>query len=127
MAVALESKDQEDEHSCFSDNTNADVVNDLKGIEMVYSGDAPGAAAGTSLQELVAEVDPDLARKLGAELAATLAKAEAFPATFERMIAAPSGSRDNKALADTISAIEAQGVLLAKAAEALGVKVNFEG
>ena len=31
MAVAFESKDQEDEHSCFSDNTNADVVNDLRG------------------------------------------------------------------------------------------------
>ena len=55
MAVALESKDQEDEHSCFSDNTNADVVNDLKGIEMVYTGDVPGAAAGTSLQALVAK------------------------------------------------------------------------
>ena len=37
MAVAFESKDQEDEHSCFSDNTNADVVNDLRGIAMVYS------------------------------------------------------------------------------------------
>ncbi len=127
MAVALESKDQEDEHSCFSDNTNADVVNDLKGIEMVYTGDVPGAAPGTSLQALVAEVDPDLARKLATELAATLKGAEAFPATFERMIAAPSGSPDHKALADTISAIEAQGELLAEAAEALDVKVNFEG
>ena len=127
MAVALESKDQEDEHSCFSDNTDADVNNDLKGIEMAYTGDVPGAAAGTSLQALVSEVDPDLARTLGTELAATLKKAQAFPATFERMIAAPSGSRDNKALADTISAIEAQGDLLAKAAKALDVKVNFEG
>ena len=43
------------------------------------------------------------------------------------MIAAPSGSPDHKALADTISAIEAQGELLAEAAEALDVKVNFEG
>ena len=127
MAVALESKDQEDEHSCFSDNTNADVTNDLKGIEMAYTGDVPGAAAGTSLQALVSEVDPDLARTLGAELAATLKQAQDFPATFERMIAAPSGSPDNKALADTISAIEAQGELLAKAAEALDVKVNFKG
>ena len=41
MAVALESKEQEDEHSCFSDNTNADVVNDLRGIRMVYNGAGP--------------------------------------------------------------------------------------
>ena len=127
MAVALESKDQEDEHSCFSDNTNADVVNDLKGIEMVYTGDVPGAAAGTSLQALVARSIRISRASWRTELAATLKKAQAFPATFERMIAAPSGSPDNKALADTISAIEAQGELLAEAAKALDVKVNFEG
>jgi putative iron-regulated protein len=125
MAVALESKDQEDEHSCFSDNTNADVVNDLKGIRMVYMG-APSGAAGTSLDALLTEVDPQLARTLRAKLDATLAKAQAFPVTFERMIAAPSGSTENKALADVLASIEAQGADLAKAAKALGVKVNFE-
>ena len=30
MTVAYETKDQEDEHSCFSDNTNADVVNNIR-------------------------------------------------------------------------------------------------
>ena len=125
MAVAIESKDQEDEHSCFSDNTNADVVNDLKGIRMVYMGEGSGAA-GTSVDALVAEVDPELASALRAKLGATLASAQAFPATFERMIAAPSGSTEHKALMDVLASIEAQGADLAKAAKALGVKVNFE-
>ena len=31
MAVAYETKDQEDEHSCFSDNTAADVTNNARG------------------------------------------------------------------------------------------------
>ena len=53
MAVAFESGDQEDEHSCFSDNTNADVVNDIAGIRMVYEADFPGVS-GPSLQSLVA-------------------------------------------------------------------------
>ena len=53
--------------------------------------------------------------------------AERFPATFERMIAAPQGSPENKALADVIASIEDQGRDLAGAAKALGVKVNFEG
>ncbi|MDP1848355.1 MAG: imelysin family protein [Solirubrobacteraceae bacterium] len=128
MAVAFESADQEDEHSCFSDNTNADVVNDLKGIRMVYTGDGPGGAApaGASLDALLTEADPDLARELRAALAATVARAVAFPAPFERMIAAPRRSRLHRAMAETIAAIEAQGELLARAATALGVKVNFE-
>jgi len=127
MAVALDSKEQEDEHSCFSDNTNADVVNDLKGIRMVYTGEAAGVSGGDSLDTLVREVDPELATQLRAKLAATVAAAERFPATFERMIAAPEGSPEHKALADEIAAIEQQGGDLAKAAKALDVKVNFEG
>jgi putative iron-regulated protein len=126
MAVALESKDQEDEHSCFSDNTNADVVNDLKGIRMVYLGEAPGVSGGDSLDTLVREVDPELAARLREKLSATVAAAQRFPATFERMIAAPPGSPEHEALADVIAAIEAQGTDLAAAAKALDVKVNFE-
>jgi putative iron-regulated protein len=126
MAVALESREQEDEHSCFSDNTNADVVNDLKGIRMVYTGDVAGVAGGATLESLVREVDPKLARALRSKLDATVARAERFPATFERMIAAPDGSPEHKALVGTIVAIEAQGADLADAATALDVKVNFE-
>jgi len=126
MAVALESKDQEDEHSCFSDNTNADVVNDLKGIQMVYLGEYAGVS-GMSLEELVAKVDPDLAKQIANELKTSLDEAEAFPATFETMIAAPSGSAESKALGDTITSIEKQGGSLAKAAKALGVPVSFKG
>jgi putative iron-regulated protein len=127
MAVALDSKDQEDEHSCFSDNTNADVVNDLKGIRMVYTGKADGVAGGPGLDALVREVDPRLATRLSEEVSATTTAAERFPATFERMIAAPPGSPEHKALADVIASIEDQGRDLAEAAKALDVKVNFEG
>lgn len=126
MAVALESSDQEDEHSCFSDNTNADVVNDLRGIRMVYTGVLRGVSGGASLESLVREVDPRLASALRAKLDATVAQAERFPATFERMIAAPPSSPTHNALADAIVAIEAQGIDLAAAAKALDVAVSFE-
>lgn len=125
MAVAFDSKDQEDEHSCFSDNTNADVVNDIKGIRMVYLAEFPGVS-GPSLHSLIAKEDPDLAQSLRAQIDATLAKAQAFPATFETMIAAGQGSAESKALADVITALEGQGDTLADAAKALGVKVGFE-
>jgi putative iron-regulated protein len=129
MAVAFESKDQEDEHSCFSDNTNADVVNDLKGIRMVYNGESPGDSApnGASLATLVTDADPGLAKRVSRALDGSLAQAQAFPATFETMIAAPGGSKPNVAMEQAIEAVETQSDLLEEAAEALGVKVSFGG
>ena len=44
LAVALDSGDQEDEHSCFSDTTKQDFVYDLKGIENVWNGSYPGVS-----------------------------------------------------------------------------------
>lgn len=38
MTVALANKDQEDEHSCFSDNTHADIAMNFLGISNVYLG-----------------------------------------------------------------------------------------
>lgn len=125
MAVALESKDQEDEHSCFSDNTNADVVNDIKGIRMVYRGQFE-QISGPSVDDLVADADADLAGELRRKIDATLTKVQAFPATFETMIAAKAGSPENKAISDVVAALEEQGADLAKAAKLLDVKVNFE-
>ena len=125
MAVAVESGEQEDEHSCFSDNTNADIVNDIKGIRMVYLAQFPGVS-GASLDSLLRKTDPDLAQRLRSQIDATLAKAQAFPATFETMIAADEGSAELKALEDVISDLEEQGDTLADAAEALDVKVGFE-
>jgi putative iron-regulated protein len=124
-SVPYDSGDQEDEHSCFSDNTNADVVNDLRGIQMVYLGKSRGVS-GASLQDLVRKADPKLDAKLGSQISATVAKAKAFPVTFERMIAAPAGSARHEALGEVIDGIEAQGSSLAAAAKALGVTVNFE-
>lgn len=125
MAVALETQDQEDEHSCFSDNTNADVVNNIKGVRMVYTAEFPGVS-GPSIQDLLAKTDAELAGTLLAEIDATLADAEAFPATFETMIAGEPGSPENEAIAGVVTALEDQGALLSSAAEALEVTVNFE-
>jgi FTR1 family protein len=124
LAVAFESGDQEDEHSCFSDNTNADVVNDVKGIRAVYEADFEGVS-GPSLHSLVEARDPDLARELRGEIDAALAKARAFPETFETMIAAPASSAEHKALGDVIDELEDVGDALGEAADTLDVKVGF--
>ncbi|MCU0468040.1 MAG: hypothetical protein MUF58_05515 [Arcicella sp.] len=38
MTVALTNQDQEDEHSCFSDNTHVDIYMNFKSIQNVYLG-----------------------------------------------------------------------------------------
>jgi FTR1 family protein len=124
MAVAFESGDQEDEHSCFSDNTNADVVNDIKGIRAVYEADL-GGVSGPSLQSLLDARDPELAAELRREIEGALAKAQAFPATFETMLAGAEDSPERAAMEDVIDGLEDFGESLGEAAEKLEVKVGF--
>ena len=50
MTVAYDARSQEDEHSCFSDNTISDIVANAAGIQRVYFGDygsVSGPAYGT--------------------------------------------------------------------------------
>jgi putative iron-regulated protein len=126
MAVAYETKDQEDEHSCFSDNTNADVVGDLVGIQRVYLADHPAVAGGTSLSDLVAQVDPELDAQLQDEMAQSLAMARGFPAPFEQLIVGDDSAPGRQAMMAAIVAIEDQGITIQQAARALGMKISLE-
>jgi putative iron-regulated protein len=123
MAVAYETKDQEDEHSCFSDNTNADVHNNALGIRMVYLADLEGIE-GPSLSDLVAAADPEVDEELRAKLDESVELTGNFPATFEAMIAAPSTDPINEAFLEALESLEDQGDLIAEAAAALGITVS---
>ena len=125
MAVAFETKDQEDEHSCFSDNTNADIRNNAAGIRMVYLADFAGVD-GPSLSSLVAAVNPELDAELTAKLDESLALIDAFPETFETMIQSPDGDPANEAFLAALESIEDQGDLIAAAADSLGITISLE-
>jgi putative iron-regulated protein len=125
ISVALETKDQEDEHSCFSDNTDADVVGDVKGIEQVYLADFPGVD-GTSISDLVKKVDPELDTKLTGQIQKSLQLSEALPAPFEDLIKGDDTAPGRIALTAALTSIEDQGDSIAEAATALGVKITLE-
>jgi putative iron-regulated protein len=125
MAVAYETKDQEDEHSCFSDNTAADVTNNARGAQIVYLAEFPGID-GPSPSDLVAAVDPALDEALRTQLATSIELTSGFPATFETMITAPEGDPANEALLEAIVSIEDQGDMIAEAAAALGLEITLE-
>jgi putative iron-regulated protein len=125
MAVAYETRDQEDEHSCFSDNTNADVLGNAQGVRMVYLAEMEGVD-GPSLSDLVAEGDPELDTTLRQQLDNSVSLAEGFPTTFDQMIQAPDGDPARAALLEAIESLEAQGESIARAAQVLGVTINLE-
>ena len=59
MTVTFEERSQEDEHSCFSDNTTADIFANALGIQMVYLRDY-GAVTGVGIRDLIAAQDEEL-------------------------------------------------------------------
>lgn len=90
MFVAIDTKDQEHEHSCFADNTIADIKMNLLGIKNVYYGtytDSNGKSLiGRSFADLVNQYDPRRAQAMLALFADAEAKVNAIPAPFDQAI-----------------------------------------
>ncbi len=124
IAVALDTKDQEDEHSCFSDNTTVDVVGNATGIRMAYLADFPGID-GTSVSDVVAKVDPELDTTLKAELDASVAAADALEAPFDQLILGDDDAPGRVALSALVTSLQDQGKTIADVAGALGYSVSL--
>lgn len=115
--VAMDTKEQEDEHSCFSDNTHRDVVTNAKGIQNVYLGQWGGTKT-TGISSLVAKIDPALDTKMKTQLAASVAAAEAIPKPFDTAITSTQGREKLQA---TIDALRLQSKTIVEVAKALGI------
>ncbi|MDE0802224.1 MAG: hypothetical protein OSA99_02765 [Acidimicrobiales bacterium] len=126
MAVAYEARSQEDEHSCFSDNTTADIVGNANGVLMVVTGAYPGAD-GVGLADLVAATDTDLATRLVSDAEAGVAEAEAIPAPFDQHLTetAPDDGEGRRQLLTTIETLEREGETIVSAADAVGVDLEI--
>ena len=125
LEVALASQDQEDEHSCFSDNTHRDAVSNAKGIENVWLGRyrrADGSTLqGPALRELVAAKDAALAERLTQQLAASVAAAEQIQAPFDQEILGGKDAPGRARIQAVITSLTAQSKLLVEAATAIGI------
>lgn len=124
LEVALSSQDQEDEHSCFSDNTHRDAVTNAKGIENVWLGRfvrADGSTLlGPSLRDLVAAKDAALADKTTQQMRTSVQAAEAIPAPFDRAIL--PGNPGRAKIEATIQSLTAQSEQIVAAAAAVGIQ-----
>ncbi len=125
LEVALASQDQEDEHSCFSDNTHRDAVTNALGIENVWLGryrrSDGSMLQGPSLRDLVAARDAALAERTTQQIAASVAAAEAIQAPFDREILGGKDAPGRQRVRKTIDSLTQQSKDLVAAAQAIGI------
>jgi putative iron-regulated protein len=120
LSVGFETRDQEDEHSCFSDNTRDDLANNALGIQNVYLG-RYGTLDGPGIDELVRQVDPTLDATLQAELAASVSAVQNIPQPLDQALLGADDSPGRVAIGGAIDALFTQADTIAEAADALGV------
>jgi len=125
MTVAYDNKDQEDEHSCFSDNTKADLYNNALGIQNVYLG-RYGTQDGKGLDELVAAVDSKLDEEMKQRLQASLDAIQAIPGPFDQAILGADNTEGRQKVKAAIDALRAQTETLVDVATTLGITLNLE-
>lgn len=125
LEVAMNTQDQEDEHSCFSDNTHRDVVLNAIGIENVWLGRYArrdgSVLQGASLQGLVAAANPAIAEQTTRDIAASVAAAKAIQPPFDREIVGGKDAAGRQRVQAVIDALIQQSKDLPQAAAAVGV------
>ena len=121
MNIALLTNSQEDEHSCFSDNTHRDIFLNAKGIQNAFDGSYVrldgDVLDGAGVDELlVSEGMPELANEMRAALEDTMAKVgvidlvakagEPFDNQIQRGINEPNVSAAIRALSQQTMTLE---------------------
>jgi len=126
LAVALDSGAQEDEHSCFSDNTHIDHIHDLRGIRNVWFGSVEGYQF-PGLIDLATKVDPVAAALVTARLNAAEAAVNALDRPFDRILASPAGSATRLEAERAVTALGDLAEALKELGNKLGVLVIIGG
>ena len=119
MAVALESRDQEDEHSCFSDNTHVDIIRNAQGIQNVlegrYARSNGRVIAGPGILVLLQD---GRRAELQQKTRNAMTAVHTIQPPFDREIGSPIGRQRVQA---AIHALRAQAEVIVNAAADLGI------
>lgn len=123
MYTAYDNMDQEDEHSCFSDNTHRDIALNAQGIANLYLGSyittSGSTVSGYSLADLAAVVDATNHASMLAQLQDVETKISLMYIPFDQAIVLPA---ERPKVLDAVNAlIQEEGYVLAIAAS-LGIQ-----
>ena len=126
LNVAVFSQDQEDEHSCFSDNTHRDAVTNALGVRNVWMGEynRPDGSQvkGPSIHDLVMAKSPDLAKETTSQINRSLILADQIQNPFDQEILASVDSAGPKRILAVVNSLEDQADMLVSSASAIGIK-----
>ncbi len=122
---------QENEHSCFSDNTNKDMWANVHGINNIivgtYTAKNGDVITGTSLIDIVKAANKEVATNLETKAQTTLSKLNALLAldkNFDQIINEESITNIGPA-GELSSALKSQGISIADAAKQLEVSITI--
>lgn len=123
--TAYDNQDQEDEHSCFSDNTHRDIINNLQGVLNVYSGEYTrtdgSSISGTGLDDLMAAVNPEANARTLELLTQAGEQVGALYIPFDRAIVLPEYRPQ---VLDSVFTLFDLGDQLAEDARLLDLRIN---
>lgn len=124
MSVAWENQSEEDEHSCFSDNTLADLRNNAVSVQNVLLGKY-GELDGAGIDDLVEAKNADLAQTLRDQIQDSIDAIDAIPAPFDTAIM--SDNPEGRAAVKTaFEALKTFTGTLTEAAGVLGVELTLD-
>jgi len=126
MDVALAEGNQEDEHSCFSDNTHRDIYLNFKGVENVYKGEY-GSIDGASLEDLVKQANKQVAEDTDNVFDETETAIKAIAIPFDFAISGGAESVEGAKVKTAVRALkEKLGPNILAGAASLGILVSVE-
>lgn len=127
--TALDNQDQEDEHSCFSDNTHRDIILNALGIRNVYTGEYKridgSIVSGTSIQDLIEDLDSDLAEQMNTLSNKSIDDVEVIPVPFDNALNQESVG-GNGPIMTAVYTLQNQGDKIAEVAQALGLTISTD-
>jgi putative iron-regulated protein len=125
MTPAYDNKDQENEHSCFSDNTKADLLNNALSIQNVLLG-RYGDLDGAGIDDLVEAKNAALAARLREEMQQAVDDIDAIPAPFDTAILGDDDAEGRMQVLAAIRSLQTFADSLEEAAGVLGIPLELE-
>lgn len=127
MFVALDNQDQEDEHSCFSDNTHRDIILNAQGIRNVYTGSytrVDGTTiSGKSIQGLIEEINTDRYNTINSLSASIATLTNDIPTPFDYQLTQETVG-GNGPIMQAINALQDQGDAIVEMASDMELTIS---